>query len=106
MPEEKDKLNEAGKVAAGGETGATNALSEGEQLKSKLATLEAERLAAKEKEVAQLIEKMDDKIKELKQFVANTEVAGQSMAAPPEPTTEEKQKKEINDALDGTGLSI
>ncbi len=74
-------------------------------LGERMAHVEAQMLEAKRKELTDIESRIDKKMGDFKQFVADVEIQGRSMAAP-EQTDEEKQKKELNDALEGTGLKV
>ncbi len=74
-------------------------------LGERMAHVEAQMLETKRKELTDIEARIDKKMGDFKQFVADVEVQGRSLAAP-EQTDEEKQKKELNEALEGTGLKV
>ena len=75
------------------------------KLEDRVTYLEAQRLESKKKELLEIETRLDKKMSGFKQFVADTEVQGRSLATP-ETTDEEKAKKELNEALEGTGLNV
>lgn len=80
-----------------------------ESITKKIEVVQAERLAAKGKELADIESRVDKKLAELKKFVDDTQTAGRGLAGSAvTETDEEKAKKtadeEIRRMLNGTGF--
>lgn len=72
-----------------------------------MAAVVANRLYNKQKDLEEAEKRIDLKIKEFKQFIADTQIQGKALAGSTvAESDEEKKKKEANTLLEGTGLSI
>ena len=76
-----------------------------ESLTKKVEHLEAQRLAQQKKELEEVENRIDKKMKDFKKFVADTEVQGKSLLTE-EKTEEDKAIDAAEKLLEGSGLSI
>jgi len=107
MNEEQAKIQIEETLKAQPATGA--AAAPDESITKKIADIQAERLAAKGKELADIETRVDKKLAELKKFVDDTATAGRGLAGSAVTETDEEAKKrqaddEVRKMLAGTGL--